>query len=342
MKRYFLPLAKTSLVLVYLVIVAGALVRMTGSGMGCPDWPKCFGYYIPPTDIQELLWEPDKDFKKGQVIIHEKSLWTAKEDFTTGSVYNDNNWQKYTKHDYAEFNAKHTWTEYINRLCGALAGLACVVMAFTSFGYWRERKSIVFLSWLVVFAMGFQAWLGATVVFSVLSPIKITVHMVTALVIVAMLISLILAAKPKSIEIKKYNSQFRSLVWISIVFTLVQVVLGTQVREFVDEQVNAGIGNEVLWLLNPNWEFYAHRSFSFLVIFLNLYLFYLNQKQHLGFHNMKWVLIVLGVITVSGIAMYYLHFPFGTQTIHLVFASILFGIQYQMTLESRKCYHSTT
>ena len=264
MKKYFLSLSKLSLVLVYLVIFAGAAVRMTGSGMGCPDWPKCFGYYIPPTEIEVLQWQSGREYQKGQMIIHQESLYKAKETFTTQDVYQDSNWEKYTKHDYAEFNPQHTWIEYINRLCGALAGFACVAMAISSFGYWRTRKSLVLSSWLVVFLMGFQAWLGATVVYSELNPFKITTHMVMALVIVAIIIGIIYAAK-KQTEIKKYDGKFKVLLSIALLFTLIQVVLGTQVREFIDEQVRAGIGNEHLWLDNPRLDFYIHRSFSFLI-----------------------------------------------------------------------------
>lgn len=339
MKSSFLPLAKLSLVLVYLVIFAGAAVRMTGSGMGCPDWPKCFGYYIPPTDEEVLTWQPNREYKKGQMIIHDEALWKAKDTFTTPSLYDEVHWEKYTKHDYAKFNPQHTWTEYVNRLCGAVAGLACLALAIASFGYWKTRKKLVFASWFVVFLMGFQAWLGATVVFSVLNPLKITVHMVMALVIVALLINIIKVAKAKT-EIKKYNATFRVLTVITLLLTLVQVVLGTQVREFVDEQVKAGITNEYLWLNTPTLDFYIHRSFSILVFVLNFYLFFLNRQLNLGFSKVKWVAILLVLEILTGVLMQYAHFPFGSQTAHLVLASILFGVQYYLFLEARKCYYS--
>lgn len=334
----FTKIAKTALILVYLVIIAGALVRMTGSGMGCPDWPKCFGYYIPPTDVKELTWSANHEFKKGQVIIKEESLWVAKETFTTGNEYDASHWEKYTKHDYAVFNPTHTWVEYINRLVGALAGLACFAMAIASFGQWKKNKKITLLSWLVVFMMGFQAWLGATVVYSVLNPVKITVHMVMALAIVAVILYIIRLANPVQ-ENRIFNVMFRNVLWISLLLTLIQVVLGTQVRQFVDEQVKSGIGNETLWLSRPELSFYFHRTFSFIVLFANLFLYQRNKRLNLGFNKINWVMLLLFAEVLSGIAMYYLHFPFGSQTIHLVLASILFGVQFYMILETRRVSH---
>jgi cytochrome c oxidase assembly protein subunit 15 len=335
MKKHFPTIAKTALVLVYLVIVAGALVRMTGSGMGCPDWPKCFGYYIPPTDLKELTWEPNRAFEKGQVIIKEESLLVAKDNFTTETTFDASHWEKYTKHDYAIFNPLHTWIEYINRLCGALAGMACFFMAIASFRFWKQNKKITLLSWLVVFMMGFQAWLGAKVVYSVLNPIKITVHMVMALVIVAVILYIIQLARPKLATVK-YNSTFRNVLLFSLLLTLIQVAIGTQVRQFVDEQVKNGLTASVLWLQNPSITFYVHRSFSILVLLVNVYLYIKNTKFGLGYSKINWVLTIIGIEILTGIAMAYLDFPIGSQAIHLVLASILFGIQFYMILEAKK------
>ena len=105
---------------------------MTGSGMGCPDWPKCFGYLIPPTERSELDWKPNHDYLKGEVIIVKESLRVATQDFNSQNQYLTENWEVYTKHDYAIFNAKHTWIEFINRLLGAIAGLATLFLFINS------------------------------------------------------------------------------------------------------------------------------------------------------------------------------------------------------------------
>lgn len=333
----FLNSVKTSIVLVYLVIVAGAVVRMTGSGMGCPDWPKCFGYFIPPTEISELEFQPERFYKKGQVIIVEETLQVAKSDFTTTESYDEDNWDTYTKHDYAVFNPAHTWVEYINRLFGALAGLAVFIMALLSLKKWKTNKLVITLSWLSVFLMGFQAWLGATVVYSVLSPVKITIHMVMALVIVAILLYIhFLAAEKKGAHSK--SKLFQNVVIFAAILTLVQVVLGTQVRQFVDEQVKVlGDGASSLWMAHPEWDFYIHRSFSILVFAVNAFLWWVNRKKQFGFKLMNWVMLFLILEIITGIAMYNFDFPFGSQAIHLVVASLLFGVQFYLLLQ---CFHA--
>ncbi|MBI6119933.1 COX15/CtaA family protein [Salegentibacter maritimus] len=325
---------KISLILVYLVIVAGAVVRMTGSGMGCPDWPKCFGYYIPPTEVSELEFQANREYEKGQVIIVDETLKVAAEDFTSKEVYNEENWSTYTKHDYAIFNPVHTWVEYINRLAGALAGFAVLIMAILSFRKWKSNKKITLLSWLSVFLMGFQAWLGATVVYSVLSPVRITIHMVMALVIVAVLLYL-LYISGKQQQSKRPNKTFKNLMILALALTLIQVVLGTQVRQIVDEQIKAfGYDAREMWLANPDITFYIHRSFSILVILVNLVLWWKNRKLQLNFGKINWVLWLIALEIITGIAMYNFDFPFTTQSLHLVIASALFGFQFYLLLES--------
>ncbi|MCC4211115.1 COX15/CtaA family protein [Leeuwenhoekiella parthenopeia] len=324
-----------SLVLIYLVIIAGAVVRMTGSGMGCPDWPKCFGYIIPPTNEAELIWTPEKSYQKGQVIIVDETLRVAKSDFTTGNEFNPQNWNGYDKHSYAIFNPWHTWIEYINRLLGALAGLSFLVTL--GIALFKERKfKRIFLSLLAVGLIGFQGWIGATVVYSVLSPVRITIHMVIALLIVALLIYMLIEASPYSKSFK-FDKAFKNGMLVAVILTLIQIVLGTQVRQHIDETIDV-VGYEVkeLWLQNPVVTFYIHRSFSILVLLLNAWLFIRNKRFILGHKNLKWVILLILAEVFTGVLMNYFEFPFLTQPLHLVIASILFGFQFYILLTAFK------
>lgn len=334
MKKYFLPSAKTALILVYLVILAGALVRMTGSGMGCPDWPKCFGYYIPPTEEKELLYTVGKEYSKGQVIIKNESLLVAKDHFVAPKNFESTHWEKYTKHDYAIFNPLHTWVEYLNRLVGALAGMACLVALVFSFGFWKENKKLIFYCLLICFLMGFQAWLGKTVVDSVLNPYKITTHMLAALLIVAVQLYVIYSVQENK-KIKTFDNEFKWVLYAALGLTVVQIIFGTQVRESVDAITELGLPKEV-WIQNPKGGFYTHRSFSILVVCANAFLFWRNRKLTLGFDKMNWIIGLLCIEILSGIAMYYFSFPFGSQTIHIAMATLLFGLQLYLILENSK------
>ena len=337
MKKQFTIASKASLVLVLLVILAGSLVRMTGSGMGCPDWPKCFGYFIPPTDVSQIEWKSNTNFKKGIIIKFEERLIFAKEDFKSGSFIDLNNWNDYTKHDYSDFDPVKTWIEFLNRLIGVVAGLATLSMLFLSISHRKKKKTIFFISLAIVLGMGFQAWLGKLVVDSNLAPYKITTHMLMALVIVSLLIYSIFLIKGNTYNIVVQNNSLKILIVFSVLISLIQITIGTQVREFVDIQYESfGPEKKEMWLTNPNFYFYFHRSFSILIFLVNLILFYLAYRKKMYLGIIEKIMFIIFLEIVVGIAMYYGDFPLLSQPIHLILATLLFSYQFYWMLHIRR------
>ena len=327
MKKTYNFLLIFSVILVYLVIAAGATVRMTGSGMGCPDWPKCFGYIIPPSDRSQLDWKKRHNYKKGQIIIVNESLYVAINDFTSTKIYNSQNWVAYTKHEYSIFNSTHTWVEFLNRLLGAVAGFVTLLLFITSIFKFKKDYLKTLFSFFVILGMGFQAWLGKLVVDSNLIPFKISTHMGMALLIIFLLVFLLERENQSKIDFPKKKS-FKILILLSLILTVFQIGFGVQVREFVDIQTDyLGLENKSNWLLKAPILFYIHRSFSLVVLALNSFLGIKLLKNGTIPLVFKCIILFIGLEILTGIMMYYFHFPFSTQPVHLLLASLLFGAQ---------------
>lgn len=283
------------LVLIYLVILAGALVRMTGSGMGCPDWPKCFGQYIPPTDISQL---PD-DYKTRFAVMGK---------------------------EIADFSAFHTWVEYINRLLGVVLGISILINLVYAFKKLKTDKLIFVLAFLQLIFVGFQGWLGAVVVATDLAPAKITVHMLMAILLIANALFMYHRLdNDKSVNLKP-----QSAYWLvaALFLLILQIVFGTQVREAIDVIAkNMNNQGRETWIEQLPLIFKIHRSTS-LIVLVSLF-FSARQllfKSDLVSRHATYALGLVITIILSGMAMAYLGMPAWVQPIHLLISLILVGV----------------
>jgi heme a synthase len=294
---------------VYVLILVGGVVRATGSGMGCPDWPKCFGTWIPPTDISQL----PSNYKE---IFGEK---------LKGEV---------------EFNALKTWIEYLNRLVGALIGLFVFGTFIASFfAFWKKDNAIVWLSFLAFILVGIEGWLGSKVVSSELHPVMITLHMLLSIVIVFILLYAVARSYKAVIETEaiKEASSLSFLLILTILITLGQVLLGTQVREMIDKvSTIMGESLQAQWVENTGGKFQIHGVFSMLVLSLNLLFFYRIRKnmtdKGIIYKFSLWLLILILIEMFSGIALAYFGFPRILQPVHLTVAILALGIQFVIYL----------
>ena len=319
-----------TLILIYLVVVAGSFVRITGSGMGCPDWPKCFGQWIPPTSEIELP-ENYKDayiekrtakIEKFAVILQKIGL---KE--TSEQLKNDPNLKVEQ-----DFNMKKTWIEYVNRLFGFLAGNAMLVSFIWLILKYRKRK-LILLTGSNLILMGFQAWFGSIVVASNLVPWTITIHMLLALLIIALQIFFIKKISPIQSKTLPQSKLEFYLIWVCLGVTFYQMFLGTQVRESIDELTALGITRDQ-WTAELGLSFYIHRSFSWLVLVLLSFIAWKNEQKN-KYISIRYVFLFLIVELLSGVLLAHFETPGLVQTSHLIFATIIFGILTMLVFRSR-------
>ncbi|MEY3288871.1 MAG: hypothetical protein RLZZ419_1113 [Pseudomonadota bacterium] len=288
---------------VYMVILMGGVVRASGAGMGCPDWPTCFGKWVPPTEESQL-----------PANYHE--------------MYAERGYQN------TQFNPVKTWTEYVNRLVGVTIGLLILLTAWSSRVYLKTDKTVFYLSLGSFFLVGFQGWLGSSVVASNLKPLIITLHMLLALVLVALLIYTIARSQRDflgQIDTQALPARFKSILIAAMIMTLLQVAMGTQVREAVDFIAREHIERQY-WRDDFPIIFYIHRSFSSIILFTNLWLMWkihhaFNKHQLLFRTGVALTSLVITAI-LAGVSLDRLGVPAIVQPIHLLVASLIFGVQF--------------
>ncbi len=317
----FLKFQWVVLILIFLVVFAGSFVRMSGSGMGCPDWPKCFGKWVPPTELTELpenyreayLLKRQKKVEKFCKLLDKIGL-----DDTAQKILNDPDVYKEEA-----FNARKTWIEYINRLAGFLAGNAMLLGFGWLLLFYRKRKWLL-LTGLNLVLMGIEAWFGSIVVATNLVPWTITIHLFLALVIIGIQLYLLHNMLNKQRSDLPKEKAFQWLSWLILAITFYQMFLGTQVRESIDALVKKGY-SRAEWIEQLGLPFFIHRSFSWLVLILLVYLFWKNrQKWHYSRINVAFYLLAAELCT--GVALAYADMPGLVQTAHLVFATILLAV----------------
>lgn len=330
-----------TVVSVYLLILVGGIVRSTGSGMGCPDWPKCFGTWVPPTDISQLPADY-KEVYTAQRVAKNKRLAVTLQRFGFQQVAS-NIFAHPTQYIETDFNPVKTWIEYVNRLVGALIGVFVFLTAVLAWPYWRRDRIVFWLAFSAFILTGVQGWLGSLVVSTNLLPIMITIHMGLALLIVAMLIYAVERSQREAIEVERSSEAsvatgMSGWLWLIVVLTFAQIVLGTQVREQVDLVSTAnGYMQRQTWIDQLGSVFAVHRTFSAVLLLLNAYVVYQLYRQP-NRRLQRLATVVIGVIVVeilAGVTLAYFSLPAAVQPVHLLLGTLLFGAQFVLLLAYR-------
>jgi len=334
-KIRFQKINLATIILLFILILAGGIVRSTGSGMGCPDWPKCFGRYVPPVTSAQL----PKDYKQKYVATRlAKNQRFAK----TLDVFGYSDLANRIRQDKSilvpeEFNAAKTWTEYINRLITAVLGVFLLLTAILAFSYAGDNKWIPLLSVVNIILVGFQAWLGSIVVSTNLVAWIVTVHMLLALAILALSIITYHLARVEGRPKLNANPLVHIATLLALILSIVQIAFGSGVREKIDAvagHFQGGYRDD--WISNAGAVFTRHRDVAVLVLIANVVLYALVRRafnrHSIQQQIMSFSFLMIMLQIVAGISLSYWALPPFAQAAHLVLATLVFGAQVYLML----------
>jgi heme a synthase len=314
-----------ALISVLLLIFVGATVRVTGAGMGCPDWPTCWGMMIPPTHVDQIDFDklPIEKFQKKAERMGRQSSTITKE-----SLRN-------------EFNPRHVWTEFVNRLCSLPVGIFTLASFLASFSYRKNRPVIFWLSFASLLLVLANAIMGARVVYSGLAPGILTIHLALAMILICTLTYCVWGGGDKPLRLTFHSnskSAFRVTLLLFIVI-ITEGISGAQIREMTDELAKFHLdAPRETWIdeLETSFIYLFHRSFSWLILILTVWAYRISRAyqkdgatptQHAAFA------IVLAQMFL-GLIMAQIHIYSWVQVLHVGLAAILLSLVFRWVLTS--------
>lgn len=252
----FQRIAITAFICLEILIFIGAMVRATGSGLGCPDWPFCYGRVIPPATADQI------DFTKLDINKFKQKAQQHGRDPNSITVETLR----------AEFNPAATWVEYFNRLSSLPVSLSVLAMLIASFAQWMKgRRGVVLAASATFVLLLLNAWLGARVVYSGLQPGIITLHMALAIVMICLVVYAAWAGTAQPWKFGIGSPVMHAAGWGLLVLVIIEGILGSQVREMTDTLARTHAGQpRIAWVgeLEHSWMYLTHRSFSWVIFIL--------------------------------------------------------------------------
>lgn len=326
-----------TVIAVYFLILVGGIVRSTGAGMGCPDWPKCFGKWVPPTEISQLPDNYLETITQKRVEKNKKFLKYVRFLGLTSLV------NKLENHDVNQpipFNVTKAWIEYLNRLVGVLIGFFIFLTLIFSLKYFKTDIKIVVLSFLAFILVGVEGFLGSIVVSTNLLPGLITIHMLLALIIVCLLIYIVARSvtfQKETVNISK--PKFNKVLIINFIVMIIQLIYGTLVREKVDELIHSDMLNGTSLAQQLGTGFKLHFVFALVLLVINVW--FLSKSTKLSKENpfRKYFIVIPVLVLLSfmtGILLYIFKIPGVVQPLHLVLSCIQIGLVCLVFIQSNE------
>jgi cytochrome c oxidase assembly protein subunit 15 len=296
----FQRLALWTTAITYFLILVGGLVRASGAGLGCPDWPRCFGSWIPPLSAAELPPAFDR----------------------------------------AEFNPVLMWTEYLNRLLGVTVGFFIFATLIVAFRDHRRTPRILWPTLAAFLLVGFEGWLGGVVVQHELASWIVTVHLIVALIIVSLLLYATLFAFFGEHRSRTPGARalLAGSALVLIVLTLGQIALGAQVRGGIDDAIAAGTARSGALAMVGDYDRW-HREGALVVFGLVVVVLLLVWSRYASaapLMRAAHVVAGLAVLQVAvGVSLAYVGLTPAAQVAHLTAASLLLGAETVLFLLAR-------